>query len=68
MSGEYAQIHAAAEKGWLDYAATRDESLLAIKRAGASLISLIRQGDRRRTGQPGRRHLLHRDGDRRATA
>ena len=38
VSGEYAQIHAAAEKGWLDYAATRDESLLAIKRAGASLI------------------------------
>jgi len=37
VSGEYAQIHAAAEKGWLDYAATRDESLLAIKRAGASL-------------------------------
>jgi porphobilinogen synthase len=38
VSGEYAQIHAAAEKGWLDYAATRDESLLAIKRAGADLI------------------------------
>ena len=38
VSGEYAQIHAVAEKGWLDYAATRDESLLAIKRAGASLI------------------------------
>lgn len=38
VSGEYAQIHAAAEKGWLDYAATRDESLLAIKRAGANLI------------------------------
>ena len=38
VSGEYAQIHAAAEKGWLDDAATRDESLLAIKRAGASLI------------------------------
>ena len=38
VSGEYAQIHAAAEKGWLDYAATRDESLMAIKRAGADLI------------------------------
>ena len=38
VSGDYAQIHAAAEKGWLDYAGTRDESLLAIKRAGASLI------------------------------
>lgn len=38
VSGEYAQIHAAAEKGWLNYTATRDESLLAIKRAGANLI------------------------------
>lgn len=38
VSGEYAQIHAAAEKGWLNYTATRDESLLAIKRAGADLI------------------------------
>ena len=38
VSGEYAQIHAASEKGWLDYAATRDESLMAIKRAGADLI------------------------------
>ncbi len=38
VSGEYAQIYAAAERGWLDLAATRDESLLAIKRAGADLI------------------------------
>ena len=38
VSGEYAQIHAAAERGWLDLTATRDESLLAIKRAGADLI------------------------------
>jgi len=38
VSGEYAQIHAAAQLGWLDYAATRDESLLAIKRAGADMI------------------------------
>ncbi len=38
VSGEYAQIHAAAERSWLDLAATRDESLLAIKRAGADLI------------------------------
>lgn len=38
VSGEYAQLHAAAEKGWLDLAKTRDESLLAIKRAGADLI------------------------------
>lgn len=38
VSGEYAQIHAAARAGWLDYAKCRDESLLAIKRAGADLI------------------------------
>lgn len=38
VSGEYAQIHAAAKLGWLDYERTRDESLLAIKRAGADFI------------------------------
>ena len=38
VSGEFAQIHAAARLGWLDYARVRDESLLAIKRAGADMI------------------------------
>jgi len=38
VSGEYAQIHAAAKLGWLDYERCRHESLLAIKRAGADLI------------------------------
>ena len=38
VSGEYAQLHAAARLGWLDLESTRDESLLAIKRAGADLI------------------------------
>jgi porphobilinogen synthase len=38
VSGEYAQIHAAGRAGWLDYDKCRDESLLAIKRAGADLI------------------------------
>lgn len=38
VSGEYAQIQAAARLGWLDLEKTRDESLLAIKRAGADLI------------------------------
>jgi porphobilinogen synthase len=38
VSGEYAQIHAAARAGWLDYERTRGESLLSIKRAGADLI------------------------------
>lgn len=38
VSGEYAQICAAAQLGWLDLKACRDESLLAIRRAGADLI------------------------------
>jgi porphobilinogen synthase len=38
VSGEFSQIHAAARLGWLDYERTRDESLLAIKRAGADMI------------------------------
>jgi porphobilinogen synthase len=38
ISGEYAQIQAAARLGWLDLARCRHESLIAIKRAGADLI------------------------------
>jgi len=38
VSGEYAQIHAAAQKGWVDLRKIRDESLLSIRRAGADLI------------------------------
>ncbi len=38
VSGEYAQIHAAAKLGWLDLERARDESLLSIKRAGADII------------------------------
>ena len=38
VSGEYAQIMAAAEKGWLDLERCRNESLLAIRRAGADMI------------------------------
>ena len=38
VSGEYAQLQAAAEKGWLDLRSARDESLLAIRRAGADVI------------------------------
>jgi len=38
VSGEYAQLHAAAKLGWLDLARCRRESLLAIKRAGADMI------------------------------
>ena len=38
VSGEYAMLHAAAEKGWLDLEAVALESLQSIKRAGADLI------------------------------
>ncbi|MFC7187676.1 porphobilinogen synthase [Halorubrum yunnanense] len=38
VSGEYAMLHAAAEKGWLDLEDTAHESLLSLKRAGADLI------------------------------
>jgi porphobilinogen synthase len=38
VSGEYAMIKAAAEKGWLDGEKVMMESLLSIKRAGASII------------------------------
>jgi porphobilinogen synthase len=38
VSGEYAMIHAAAERGWLDLDRTMLESLLAIRRAGADII------------------------------
>ena len=38
VSGEYAMLHAAAEKGWLDLDNVAHESLLSIKRAGADLI------------------------------
>jgi porphobilinogen synthase len=38
VSGEYAMIKAAAEKGWIDEEAAMMESLLAIKRAGADMI------------------------------
>ncbi|SNS32693.1 porphobilinogen synthase [Actinomadura meyerae] len=38
VSGEYAMIEAAAEKGWIDRDRTIMESLLAIRRAGADMI------------------------------
>jgi porphobilinogen synthase len=39
VSGEYAMIKAAAERGWLDHDKVMMEQLMCIKRAGASLIS-----------------------------
>ena len=38
VSGEYAMIKAAAERGWLDERAVALETLIAIRRAGADLI------------------------------
>jgi porphobilinogen synthase len=38
VSGEYAMIHAAAERGWIDGERAMDEALVAIKRAGADWI------------------------------
>ncbi|TDC55711.1 porphobilinogen synthase [Actinomadura sp. KC345] len=38
VSGEYAMIEAAAEKGWIDRDRTIMESLLSIRRAGADVV------------------------------
>ena len=38
VSGEYAMVKAAAAKGWIDGDRVRDEILLSMKRAGASVI------------------------------
>ncbi|MEM0517655.1 porphobilinogen synthase [Aequorivita flava] len=39
VSGEYAMLKAAAEKGWLNHDAVMLEQVTAIKRAGASMIA-----------------------------
>jgi len=39
VSGEYAMIKAAAEKGWLDHDQVMMESTIAFKRAGADIIA-----------------------------
>lgn len=38
VSGEYAMIEAAAANGWIDRRRTIEESVLSIKRAGASMV------------------------------
>jgi porphobilinogen synthase len=38
VSGEYAMVQAAAQRGWIDGDRVAMESLLSIKRAGADLI------------------------------
>ena len=39
VSGEYAMLKAAAERGWLDHDAVMMEQLISMKRAGASIIA-----------------------------
>ena len=39
VSGEYAMLKAAAEKGWLDHNSVMLEQITAIKRAGANIIA-----------------------------
>jgi porphobilinogen synthase len=39
VSGEYAMLKAAAEKGWLDHDAVMIEQMISFKRAGASIIA-----------------------------
>ena len=39
VSGEYAMLKAAAEKGWLDHDKIMIEQLFSFKRAGASIIA-----------------------------
>jgi porphobilinogen synthase len=38
VSGEYAMIHAAAERGWIDGERAMEEAIVAIRRAGADLV------------------------------
>jgi len=38
VSGEYAMLKAAAERGWIDYERAMPEMLLSISRSGADVI------------------------------
>ena len=38
VSGEYAMIKAAAERGWIEEERVMEESLISIRRAGADII------------------------------
>ena len=39
VSGEYAMLKAAAQKGWLDHDSVMLEQLTSLKRAGATIIA-----------------------------
>jgi porphobilinogen synthase len=45
VSGEYALIQAAAERGWIDGPAVALEQITAVKRAGADIILTYFAGD-----------------------
>jgi porphobilinogen synthase len=45
VSGEYAMIKAAGERGWIDAAAVGLEHVTAIKRAGADIILTYLAGE-----------------------
>jgi len=49
VSGEYAMVHAAAQRGWLDLQAAMSEVLLGIRRAGADWILTYFAKDAART-------------------
>ena len=53
VSGEYAMVHAAAEKGWLELEAVALEHVGAIRRAGADLILTYFAKDIARAHQAG---------------
>jgi porphobilinogen synthase len=38
VSGEYAMVHAAAQQGWIDATAAALETVIGMRRAGASMI------------------------------
>ena len=50
VSGEYAMIQAAAERGWIDRERVMMESLLGIRRAGADIIITYFARDARARG------------------
>jgi porphobilinogen synthase len=53
VSGEYAMLHAAGQRGWLDLPAAAVETVTAIKRAGADLIiTYFAETLARHLGQP----------------
>jgi porphobilinogen synthase len=53
VSGEYAMVKAAAARGWIDEAQVIEESLLAIRRAGADIvITYFARDVARRLGRP----------------